>query len=241
MEFEWKNFPGFTTLGILDKIQKMMTESKCEPEQFKGRIIFMPKDKDIDWTKRGNKEACIANALRVAEYARRFTEKKWYGTHVNKPDGEWAEVAGGMMLNFAEKRTPCILCWQRIRKRRTVSIGRGVKSIDFIGSDDIIELILRTIISVTQLSVHGAVADLCKELARNSRGTGKPAANENLESMVFPTEFSIANLFLRLMTKYKETCCVHTSRNSQNFLNNRNWPCSNAGLNIMSRVHLTSK
>ena len=48
---------------------------------------------------RGNKENCIANALRVAEYARTFTqghwlflgpgfEKKWYGTHVNKPDGE---------------------------------------------------------------------------------------------------------------------------------------------------------
>ena len=35
---EWKNFQGFTTLGILDEIQKMMTESKCEPEQFKGRI-----------------------------------------------------------------------------------------------------------------------------------------------------------------------------------------------------------
>ena len=33
MEFEWKKFPGFTTMGILDEIHKMMTESKCEPEQ----------------------------------------------------------------------------------------------------------------------------------------------------------------------------------------------------------------
>ena len=31
MEFEWANFPGFTTLQILDEIQKMMTEPKCEP------------------------------------------------------------------------------------------------------------------------------------------------------------------------------------------------------------------
>ena len=103
VEFEWKNFPGFTTLGILDEIQKMMTESKCEPEQFKGRIIFMPMYNDIDWTTRGNKENCIANAPRVTEYARRFTrghwsflepgsEKKWYGTHVNKPDGEWEKL-----------------------------------------------------------------------------------------------------------------------------------------------------
>ena len=28
MEFEWKIFPGFATLGILDEIQKMTTESK---------------------------------------------------------------------------------------------------------------------------------------------------------------------------------------------------------------------
>ena len=41
MEFEWENFLGFTTLGILDGIQKMMLESKCEPEHFKGRVIFM--------------------------------------------------------------------------------------------------------------------------------------------------------------------------------------------------------
>ena len=49
MEFEWKHFPGFTTLATLDEIQKMMTESKCEPEQFKGRIIFMSMYNDIDW------------------------------------------------------------------------------------------------------------------------------------------------------------------------------------------------
>ena len=60
MELEWNIFPGFTTMGILDEIQKIMTESKCEPEQFKGRIIFMSMYNDIDWGKRGNKENCIA-------------------------------------------------------------------------------------------------------------------------------------------------------------------------------------
>ena len=151
-EFEWKKFRGFTTLGILE-IQKMMTESKCEPEHFKGRIIFMSMSNDIDWGKRGNRENCIANAHRVIEYARRFTrgqwsflrpgsEKQWDGTHVSKP--------------------------------QLKSKGKGVKSIHFNGGDDTIELTLRTIISVNQLSVYGAVADLCGELARYSRGTGNP-------------------------------------------------------------------
>ena len=33
MEFEWTIFQGFTTLGILEEIQQMMTELLCEPEQ----------------------------------------------------------------------------------------------------------------------------------------------------------------------------------------------------------------
>ena len=86
MEFAWKIFPEFTTLRILDEIQKMMTKSKCEPEQFKGRLIFMSVYNGIHWGKRGNKENCITN----------------------------------------------------------------------------IELILRTIIFVNQLSIYGAVTDLCK-------------------------------------------------------------------------------
>ena len=68
-----------------------------------------------------------------------------------------------------------------------------MKSIHFNGSDDTIELILRTVISVNQLSIYGAVADLWKELARDSRGTKNTAANDTLESMVIPTEFSSAN------------------------------------------------
>ena len=67
--------------------------------------------------KRGTKENCIANAHRVTEYARRFTrghwsflwsgsKKKWFGTHVNKLDGELNKTAEGMMLNIAERGHP---------------------------------------------------------------------------------------------------------------------------------------
>ena len=47
MGFEWINFQGFTTLGILAEIQKMiLAELRCEPEQFQGRIIFMTMHND---------------------------------------------------------------------------------------------------------------------------------------------------------------------------------------------------
>ena len=54
MEFEWKNFTGFTTLQILAGIQNMMTEMQCEPEQFPGRIILMSMYNDIVWGDKGN-------------------------------------------------------------------------------------------------------------------------------------------------------------------------------------------
>ena len=155
---------------------------------------------DIDWGKRGNKGNCTANAHRFTEYARRFTrghwsflgpgsEKKWCGTHVSKPDGEWDKTAEDRMLNFAESGHPIFRATSALERGEFKSKGEGVKSIHFNGS----ELILRTLVSVNHLSVYGAAADLCGELARDSRGTEKPAATENLEWMVIPTEFSAGN------------------------------------------------
>ena len=66
MEFEWKNFPGFTTSGILDEIQNMMAELKCEPEHFQGWIIFMSMFNDIGWRTPGNRDNCMANSMNVA-------------------------------------------------------------------------------------------------------------------------------------------------------------------------------
>ena len=53
-------------------------------------------------------------------------------------------------------------------------------------------MILRTVIAVNQLSIYGAVADVCGELAwelsRHSKGTEKPVEPENLETMVMAPE-----------------------------------------------------
>ena len=60
--------------------------------------------------KRKPRSLCVANSLMVADYARKFaqghwsflgsgSEKKWYGTHENKPNGEWDDVADIMMIN----------------------------------------------------------------------------------------------------------------------------------------------
>ena len=258
MEFESKNFPGFTTLGILDEIQKIMAESKCEPEHFKGRIIFMSVYNDIDRTKRGNKENCNSNAHRNTEYARRFTqghwsflgpgsEKKWYGTHAHKPDREWEMTAEGMMLNFAESGHPVFRATSAL-ERELRSKDKGKKSIHVNGSEETIELILRTVPSVNHLSFHGAVAELCKELARDSPSAGKPAANEILGSMVIPTEFLIANTISQtdadvqgnLLREYEQKFAEHPEQQQLTKV------CSNAGFSKIlaednSSLHLMKK
>ena len=48
MEFEWNIFPGFTTLQLVQEVQKFMNKVS-EPVQFQGRIIFMPTFNDIIW------------------------------------------------------------------------------------------------------------------------------------------------------------------------------------------------
>ena len=110
-EFEWKIFPGITTLGLPEKIQSLMRDLQCEPEQFKDRIIFMSMYNDIVWRERGNTEKCETNSVTDANCASIFpldvghfwelvSEKKWYGTYSDKPDEDRDKTAERMMLSL---------------------------------------------------------------------------------------------------------------------------------------------
>ena len=48
MEFEWNIFPIFTSLKLVQEVQKFMNKMG-EPEQFQGRVIFMSMFNDIIW------------------------------------------------------------------------------------------------------------------------------------------------------------------------------------------------
>ena len=61
IEFEWKIFPGFITVGMLNEIQQMMGNFKCEPENFTSKIIFMSMFNDIVWDAKGNDDLCVYN------------------------------------------------------------------------------------------------------------------------------------------------------------------------------------
>ena len=93
----------------------------------------------------------MVNAHRVSEYARRFTrghwsflrpgsDKKWYGTHGSKPDGEWDKTAEDVVLNFAESGHPKFRATSAAERGELKSKGKGVKSIHFNGSDETVDL-----------------------------------------------------------------------------------------------------
>ena len=82
-----------------------------------------------------------------------------------------------MMRNLAESSHPIFRATSALGRGELSRKGKGQKSIHFNCGEENIELILRTVVSVNQLSIHGAVADLCRELSKNSRVSGKPDAN----------------------------------------------------------------
>ena len=121
VELEWKIFPGFTTVGIFNKIQRMMEQLQCEPENFTGRIIFRSMCNDTVWDSKGNNEIYENNSKTIQQYARRFprghwsfqgpgSEKKWYGTNDGTPDGSWNQTAERMLQNFEDSRHPIFRC-----------------------------------------------------------------------------------------------------------------------------------
>ena len=112
-EFEWNIFPGFTTLQLCGKVTDLLGDLGEAPETFTGGILFMSMFNDISCDRKDNEEECLANARVVKVLAKRFgigqwpfigpgSEKKWYSTEENSPQGAWDHIADEMLLEFAE-------------------------------------------------------------------------------------------------------------------------------------------
>ena len=134
MEFEWNIFPGFSTLELVREVQKVMSKMS-EPEQLQGRIIFMSMFNDIMSGNKDNETECIANSALVSSFAKRFStrrwsflglgsEKQWYSTDKERPQGEWDRVAELVMINSEKADTqisePRVRCLEERSKAKEV-------------------------------------------------------------------------------------------------------------------------
>ena len=235
MDFEWQTFPGCTTLGILEDIQKFMIESHTVWNWAVRKRVHLRVNVQRPYVERTRKhtnmwdEFCYGCGLCSQIPARTsvifwdLDQRRNDTGHSDKPDGKWRQNCWTNDAQLCWKLPPNISCQKRPGKRRLKKQKKGKKSIHFIESEQTIELILRTIISVNQLSIFGTVEDLCKELSKDSEVAEKPAANEDSESKKYLQDFQL--LILTPTMSYRETCCEIMNVNSDNFV--KTWNCPN--------------
>ena len=173
-EFEWNIFQGFTTLQLCGKVTDLLSNLGETPETFTGRISYMPMFNDISCDRKGNEEECLANAGVVKVLARRFgvgqrsfigpgSEKKWYSMEENSPQGIWDHIADEMLLEFGESGCPIFRATTPLSRGKLKSKGHGKLSIHFSADQETTETIFRIIVFAIQLSLYGAVANMCEE------------------------------------------------------------------------------
>ena len=85
----------------------------------------------------------------------------------SRPDHLWQELwdnmAEKMMLEFAESGYPIFRATSQLSRGRLKSKGHKKLSTHYCADLETIETIFRIIVSVNQLSVYGAVAEMCEE------------------------------------------------------------------------------
>ena len=89
------------------------------------------------------------------------------------------------------KRTPSFRSRSPLSRGTLKSKGGGKLSIHFCADGDTIETVFHTIISVNQLSMYGAVSDLCEEYSSCQTRTGRLVVAERSDPLFAPADLLI--------------------------------------------------
>ena len=106
-------FPGFSSLGIILRIQEDLARKNIKREEFTDRIIFMSMFNDINWSNRENDEKCISNAEKSQglreEVLARTLDVSW--SWIGKEEVWWIFLLHSQWNGTAIQgnRSPCIL------------------------------------------------------------------------------------------------------------------------------------
>ena len=101
-------------------------------------------------------------------------EKKWYSGEENSPQGALDHIADEMLLEFAESGHPIFRATTPLYRCKLKSKGHGKLSQHFAADHETIETIFRIIVSANQLSLYGAVANMCEEFEFHQDSSGEP-------------------------------------------------------------------
>ena len=95
------------------------------------------------------------------------------------------------MIKYGESGHPVFRATSPLSRGTLKSKGGGKISIHFCADGDTIETVFRTIISVNQLSIYGAVSDLCEEYSACQTRTGRPVLAGQSDPLFEPAKLLI--------------------------------------------------
>ena len=91
------------------------------------------------------------------------------------------------VVEIRRKQTPSLPIHKSLSRGVLTSKGGGKLSTHFCADEGTIETVFRTIISVNQLSIFGAVSDFCEECKSCPVGTGRPVLAGQSEPLFVST------------------------------------------------------
>ena len=117
-----------------------------------------------------------------------------------------------MMIKFRESGHPVFRATSPSSRRTLKSKGGGKLTIHFCADEGTIETVFRTIISVNQPSIYGAVSDMYEEYSTCQTRTGRPVLAGQSEPLFEPATLLIMTIrpsieipaHENLLQKYKE-------------------------------------
>ena len=179
-------FPRIRYVAALRQSQKFTVKIECRTWKIHWTDhLHVGVQRHLMLVSKDNEEECELSAKLVSIYATRFSpgrwsflgpgsEKKWYSTCDSKPHGEWDRVAELMMIRIGVSGHPVFRATSPLSRGTHKCKGGGKLSIHFCADGGTIETVCSTIISVDQLSIYGAVSDLCEEYKASHVRTVRP-------------------------------------------------------------------
>ena len=158
---------------------------------------------DIVWDAQGNDELCVNKSrAKKKTYAKRFPRGHWSFLDL-KRRGTQLTIANQMDLgielqkNAAEFRRnrSSYIPWHQCLGERRIKKQRKWKEVNTLQwQHQNVELLLQVVLSVDQLSIFGAVADMTEELPVGRRALGKPVASSQLDKQEILTQRPLAKM-----------------------------------------------
>ena len=105
----------------------------------------------------------------------------------DSPHGEWDKIAEQMMVTLAESGHPVFRATSPLSRGVLESKGGGKLSTHYYADQETITTVFRTITSVNQLSLYGAVAEMCEEYESYHDRTGGPVVGGQSSSSFVPS------------------------------------------------------